>query len=410
MDDQASPPARPPHDARRDGQKRTVWLFGSASFLHDLGADMVFSVWPMFLSEVLGANKTIIGLIDGLGDATVSIIQALSGYLSDRWGKRKVFVWIGYLLGGTAKIGYALAPTWGWVIPFRLLDRSGKMRGSPRDAIISDLSSTHDRGRNFGILRMMDNSGAVVGIVLSIILLRFVFTDVAGLRTMFWLAAIPSVIATLLVIVAYRERVSIGRPLFKGIRFRNISPRLRLYFFLSAVFSLGSFSYSFLLLSARSLGFGLASMPLLYLLCTAVTAMLSYFFGNLSDRLGRRAVLLFSFGCWAAVSIIFLTAHTTAWIVLAFILYGVHNASLDPVQKALAAELAPAELVASMLGGYQMVIGLMMLPASLIAGMLWDGFGVKAPFLFSLLLTVVAAGLLLLLRDGNARGTDVNIS
>lgn len=399
MDDQPSPPAQPPHDARRDGHKRTVWLFGSASFLHDLGADMVFSVWPMFLSEVLGANKTIIGLIDGLGDATVSIIQAVSGYLSDKWGKRKMFVWIGYLLGGTAKIGYSLAPSWGWVIPFRLLDRSGKMRGSPRDAIISDLSNKHDRGRHFGILRMMDNSGAVVGIILSILLVRFVFTDIAGLRTMFMLAAVPSIIATLLILFAYRERIASGKTVFKGIRLGDISPQLRLYFVLSAIFTLGSFSYSFLLLAARSVGFGLASMPLLYLLCTAVTAVFSYFFGDLSDRLGRRTILLFSFGCWGAVSVIFLTVQTTPWIILAFILYGVHSASLDPVQKALAAELAPPSLVASTLGGYQMVIGLMMLPASLFAGMLWDRFGLSAPFLFSLGLTFAATILLLFLRD-----------
>ncbi|MDD5751797.1 MAG: MFS transporter, partial [Candidatus Peribacteraceae bacterium] len=134
--------------------KRTVWLFGSASFLHDMGADMIFSIWPTFLTEILGANKTIVGLIDGFGDAMVSIAQAVSGYVSDKIRKRKVFVWMGYLFGGIAKVGYSLAPTWHWVMPFRILDRSGKMRGAPRDAIVSDLSTVQNRGRHFGILRM----------------------------------------------------------------------------------------------------------------------------------------------------------------------------------------------------------------------------------------------------------------
>ena len=119
--------------------KRTVWTFASASFLHDMGADMIFSIWPMFLTTVLGANMAVVGLIDGLGDAFVSIAQAASGYLSDRLKKRNPFVWLGYFFGGIAKVGYSLAPTWHWVLPFRLLDRSGKMRGAPRDAIVSDL-------------------------------------------------------------------------------------------------------------------------------------------------------------------------------------------------------------------------------------------------------------------------------
>ena len=143
--------------------RRTVGTFSLASFLHDVGADMIFSVWPLFLTTVLGANMSMVCLIDGLGDAVVSFSQAFSGYLSDRLKKRKVFVWMGYLFGAIARVGYTLAPTWGWVIPFRILDRSGKIRGAPRDAIISDLSTRENRGTHFGVLRAMDNAGAVVG-------------------------------------------------------------------------------------------------------------------------------------------------------------------------------------------------------------------------------------------------------
>lgn len=377
--------------------KRTVWLFASASFLHDMGADMIFAIWPMFLTTVLGANMAVVGLIDGLGDAFVSIAQAVSGYLSDRLRKRKPFVWMGYFFGGIAKIGYSLAPTLHWILPFRLLDRSGKMRGAPRDAIVSDLSTTLNRGRHFGILRMMDNAGAMVGIVAAIVLVHYL-----ELRTLILLAAAPSMLAVLLVLVAYREKKPDGIRVFKGIHFSDFSPQLKLYTVLSAIFMLGSFSYSFLLLSAKSLGFSIGTMPVLYLLYTAVAAALSMYFGKLADRVGRKTVLLFSYGCWITVALLFLLFKSPAVVIAAFALYGVHVASLEPVQRALAAELAPRDLVASTLGGYQMVIGLVSFPASFIAGLLWDRFGLGAPYALSLVLTVMAGFLLLFLRDGSS--------
>jgi len=380
--------------------KRTVWTFASASFLHDMGADMIFSIWPMFLTTVLGANMAVVGLIDGLGDAFVSIAQAAAGYLSDRMRKRKPFVWMGYFFGGIAKVGYSLAPTWHWVLPFRILDRSGKMRGAPRDAIVSDLSTVQNRGRHFGILRMMDNAGAMVGILAAIVLVRFI-----ELRTLMMIAAIPSLLAVLLVLFVYHEQKPDGTKVFKGIHLKDFSPNLRLYTILSAFFMLGSFSYSFLLLSAKSLGFTIGEMPLLYLLYTFVAAVLSLFFGKLADRVGRKRVLLFSYGCWMGVALLFILFKSPVVVIAAFVLYGVHVASLEPVQKALAAELAPKDLVASTLGGYQMVIGLVSFPASFMAGILWDRFGLTAPYLLSLTLTAFAGLLLLFLKDGSVRRT-----
>lgn len=383
----------PPTEARR-----TVRTFAIASFLHDVGADMIFSVWPLFLKNVLGANMTVIGIIDGLGDAVVSLSQALSGYVSDRLQKRKIFVWMGYLFGGIARIGYAFAPTWGWVIPFRVLDRSGKMRGSPRDALISDVSTRKNRGTHFGVLRAMDNLGAVVGVIVSVILLnRF------GLayRTVFLIAAIPSVLAVALILLLIRERQTSG-PLFRGMRMSDINGNLKLYVFLSALFELGSFSYSFLLLAAVDFGFGEGTVPLLYLLFSMTAALVSLPVGRLADRVGRKPLLLTAFLAWALVASCFLLpVRNTAVTIAAFVLYGLSKGALDPVQKTLAAELAPKNYVASTLGGFQLILGFMSLPASFIAGSLWDKYGLGSAFLFSLVLTSLAGFLLLFIRETN---------
>ncbi|MFA6523664.1 MAG: MFS transporter [Candidatus Peribacteraceae bacterium] len=373
---------------------RTVRTFAWASFLHDVGSDMIFSVWPLFLTQVLGANRTAVGLIDGISDALVSISQAVSGYISDRIRKRKIFVWTGYLFGAVARLGYAIAPSWGWVIPFRILDRTGKMRGAPRDAIVSDISTRENRASHFGLMRAMDNAGAVAGVLLAMVLLRYV-----GLRTMFIIAAIPSLFASLLVILVIRERRLEGVKIFRGIRFSDIGRDLKIYMILSGIFQLGSFSYSFLLLAAGTLGFQMTSVPALYLLYSLVAAIVSLPVGRLADRVGRKPLLFASFAMWICVLGLFLLQPSPSLVVLAFVLYGLHLGMLDPVQKTFVAELAPKDYVASALGGYQLAIGLVSLPASLFAGILWDRTGFAAPFLFSLGLTALAAVLLVFVRE-----------
>jgi MFS family permease len=373
---------------------RTVKTFALASFLHDLGAEMVFSVWPLYVRNVLGADMAVLGFIDGLGDAIVSISQAISGYVSDRIKKRKIFVWMGYCFGGIARLGYAFAGTWSHLIPWRILDRSGKMRSSPRDAIIAENSVDRNRGGNFGILRFMDNAGAVVGIILAILLL-----NVLGYRNLFLFAAIPSFLAMAVVIFKIRERKAEHIHIYKGIRFKDLDGNVRLYFFLSAILTLGTFSYSFLLIAASSFGFRATTVPLLYLLYSFVAMVVSIPFGRLADRIGRKTVLQFALLCWALVGLVFIGWHSMTGMIVGFTLYGLFNGALDPVQRTLVAELAPPQFLASTLGGFQMIIGLVSLPASLIAGLLWDRFGSGAPFLFSLVLTVIASVLLLFIKE-----------
>lgn len=373
--------------------KRIIGTLSIASFLHDVGSDMVFSVWPLFVTQALGANMAVLGLIDGIGDAVVSLSQAAGGYLSDKLRKRKIFVWTGYLLGGISRVGYAFSPSWQWLIPFRLLDRSGKIRGAPRDAILSDVSTRENRGLHFGILRAMDNFGAVIGILVAIF-----FLQTLGFTNLFLLAAIPSLLAVFLLIMFIHEPNQ-SQKLFKGIRLKDFNRNLLLFTVLSGIFALGSFSYSFLLIFANKHGFNNIEVPVLYLVFTLVAAIISIPAGKLADRIGRKNVLFISYIFWAIVSVTFIFFNSILGIILGFIFYGLHKGALEPVQKTLVAEFAQKEYVASTIGAYQMIIGLVALPASFFAGLLWDNFNPLVPFYFSLGLTVISAILLIFVKE-----------
>lgn len=373
--------------------RKTLTTFALASFLNDLGSDIIFPLWPVFLTSVLGASHAVLGFVDGLGETLVSLSQAVSGYLSDRIRKRKIFVWLGYLCAAVGRVGYAFSTSWLQVIPFRALDRSGKIRGPPRDAMVAELSTKSTRGKNFGFLRTMDNLGAVCGILVTLF-----FFEKLGYQKLFLLAAVPSVIGSFLVWRLVKERTNHLR-LYKGLSFRDISPDFKLFLVASALFALGSFSYSFLLLFAYDAGFPTIFLPVLYLLFTLFAAFFSLPFGILSDRIGRKAVVGVSFALWALVCLGFLFMHGYAAIILFFILYGLHKAALDPVQKTLVAELAPAQFRTSSLGGFQLVIGLCALPSSFIAGMLWDQVGMAAPLYFSLGVTVLSGLVLMMVKE-----------
>jgi MFS family permease len=379
----------------RNPSKRTVRVFAAASFLNDLGSDIIYPVWPLFVTGVLKANMAALGFLDGLGDALVALSQAGSGYLSDRIKRRKIFIWTGYLCGSISRLGYALSAAWQHLIPFRVLDRVGKIRSAPRDAIIADVTTGENRGRTFGLLRAMDNLGAVGGVLLCIVLLPLL-----GFRLLFALAAIPSLLGALLIVLSIQEKREGDRRIFKGLSFKDIRPNLRLFMLSNALFALGAFSYSFLLISAKNLGFKATFIPVLYLVFTATASLLSIPFGRLSDKIGRKRVLVLGFLLWAAVcaGAIFLNRHL--FVPGLFILYGAHKAALEPVQRTLVCELSPLAFRASCLGGFQMLIGLCALPASLVAGWLWEQAGPAAPFTLSLALTAASTLLLLFVKEG----------
>lgn len=382
----------------RGEEKKSIVVFSLASFLNDFGSDIIYPVWPIFVTALPGVNMAVLGLIDGLGEAIVSISQAGSGYLSDRFRKRKIFIWTGYLFGALSRVGYAFSTVWQHLVPFKVLDRAGKMRGAPRDAIVADLSTDENRGRNFGLLRTMDNLGAVCGILTSIFLFSYLNWSYMNL---FLLASFPSLIGVLLIFLFIKDRKT--KEIYKGLSLRDLTFNFKLFLVLSAIFALGAFSYSFLMVYAKETGFPKSLVPLLYLVFTAIASLTALSFGKLADRLGRKLVLVLAYLLWGLMCVGFIYTANFLGIILLFVLYGLHRGAIEPVQKAYVSELSPMEHRASLLGAFQMTVGLCALPASLIAGWLWDTFGAYAPFSFSLVLTSLAVVLMLFLKPINSR-------
>lgn len=382
------------HIMDQKNTKKTVRTFSFASFLNDLGSDMISPIWPIFITTVLGAPMSILGLIDGLGEAIVSISQAISGYISDKIRKRKIFIWLGYFFAGLSRWGYAISTIWQQIIPFRILDRLGKIRDAPRDAILADISVKKNRGRNFGILEAMDSLGAVFGIIICIL-----FFEKLGYRNLFMIAAIPSFIAVLLVLFIIKEKKSEDIHIYKGMSFKDLDKNFKIFLTSSAFFGLGSFTYSFLLIYAKEFGFKVTFIPILYLIFTACTSLFALPFGKISDKIGRKNVLIISYILWILVCLSFIFIHNYLAIILTFFLYGLHKGALKPVQKTFVSELAPSEYKASTLGGFQMIMGLCALPASLTAGILWDKLGLFIPLYFSLAVTIISIITLFFVRE-----------
>ena len=358
---------------------RNVWIAGFVSLFNDASSEMVYPLLPIFLTSVLGASRTSLGLIEGFAEAVASLAKVFSGVFSDRMRKRKLPMFLGYGFSLAARPLIATAGSWGTVFWARFLDRVGKgIRTAPRDAVIADSTPPDIRGRAYGIHRAMDTVGAAIGPGVATILLAGCAWEI---RSVLWLSIVPGIVA-LAFIAFIREEVPAraggGRPSL-GSAF-HIGGPFRDFLLVTALFTLANSSDTFLLLKAKSVGLSLGGVTGVYLLFNIFYAAVAGPIGVLSDAWGRRRVTAVSFFYYGAVYLGFAFAVSPWQVAALFLLYGPFQAVEEGVKKAYVSELVPADVMASGMGIYHAMRGVMLLPASLLTGFLWDRFSSMAAF------------------------------
>ena len=402
--------ASPQTPLERPKLSRTVLALGFVSLLMDACSEMVYTQTPLFLKYVLGANAWVIGLIEGVSESVSNLIRLYSGSLSDRMGKRKPLAILGYGFGAISKPLMFLAGGWGFVLFLRFLDRLGKgLRSSPRDALVADVTPPGMRGRAYGLHRAMDSTGAVLGPLLGIWFLSHISGDLSHrLRALFLFAGIPGALAVLVLILFVREPQTPGRsnaaPQKKSLplltlNWKELPERYRKYLLISLLFSLGNSSDSFLILRAERAGMTGTNLLWLYAGFNLVEALLGYSAGALADRIGRLPLIISGYLVFAGVYFGFgmIGGHAIWEIWVLFILYGGYSVLTKGAEKAFAADLVDPEKRGAQLGAFHTITGLALLPASVIAGVLFD-WNPAAPFLLSSVIAIVSASLLSRLR------------
>ena len=376
---------------KKDAKKNVIAL-GWVSLFTDISSDMIFPLLPLFLANTLGIPKALIGLIEGIATSTASILKAFSGHISDRIKKRKILVLIGYSLSALSKPFFAIANNVAEVFLVRLSDRIGKgIRDAPRDALISESIRKQRRGKWFGFHRMMDRSGAIIGTIIAFLLLRYITTNY---RTIFWYATIPAFLSIIVILFFVKD---VGHKIGDKIKFslKNFSRNYKLFILTSVVFNLGNFSYAFYILKAENLGIFVAFIPLLYLTYNVFYAVFSMPAGMWSDKIGRKNVILLGYVLLGATAIAFsfITSNALVWVI--FAIYGLQIAFVDGTSRAFVSDLSPKSEKGTALGIYQTASGLAILPASVIAGALWDSVGASAPFIYAAITSAAASAMLI---------------
>jgi MFS family permease len=361
---------------------RTVWALGLVSLLMDTSSEIVHALLPLFMTVQLGLSVAMLGLIDGVAEATASITKLFSGYISDRVGRRKPLILIGYGLAAVTKPFFAIAGSAGLIFGARFADRIGKgLRGAPRDALIADVTAPELRGRAFGLRQSLDTVGAFAGPLLAVGLMIILANDI---RTIFWIATIPAALAVLVIIIAVRDvdapaTTTVRGPL-KLADLRGLSRPYWAVVALGAVLTLARFSEAFLILKANAEGLPLALTPLVLVVMNLVYAAGAYPAGHFADRMAPVRLLGLGIFCLIAADLVLALTSGLAGVTLGLILWGGHMALTQGLLAKLVADHAPAHLRGSAFGMFNLATGIALLFASVIAGLLWDLFGADVTF------------------------------
>lgn len=400
-------------DGRRQGVRtlpRNVWVVTITSFLTDISSEMVLNLLPLFLAGSLGVKTNVIGLIEGVADTTASLLKIVSGWLSDRLGSRKRLAVIGYAISTVAKPFLYFAAAWSSVLAVRFADRIGKgIRTAPRDALIAATVDEGQRGLAFGLHRAGDTAGAALGLLVALVVVWAAQGERIGLargtfQTIALLSVIPAALAVLILAVGARDVPVVEKRSPVRLTTRGIDPRYRLFLAVVAVFSLGNSADAFLILRASTLGLSVVGVLGVLIVFNVVYAAVSGPAGALSDRVGRWRLLVAGWLFYGAVYLGFGAAGAAWQIWVLYGLYGVYYGATYGVSKALVADLVPRTQLGTAYGLYDATVGLMALPASLIAGVLWqgmggwDGLGPSAPFIFGAGTALLAVALLPLVQ------------
>jgi len=374
------------------GITRNILILGFVSLFTDLSSQMVFPLIPLFLTTALGAGAYAVGVVEGAAETTASLLKVVSGYWSDKIRKRKPFVLFGYSLSSLTKPLFAFANVWLFVLFIRVIERIGKgLRTAPRDAIVAESADERVRGKAYGFHRAMDGIGSVMGAVLAFLLL-----PVAGYRNIFLFAFIPAVIAVSIILLVREKRTDTKKekrtPSLR-VSFRELPRNLKLFIAVSAIFAMGHFGYAFLLLRAKNIGLTDQKAILLYVLFYIVYVLCSIPSGILSDRVGRKPVLMTGYLLFAIAAIGLIFSSDIYSVVFLFAIYGIFYSMIDGTQRAFVVDLAPSHLRATALGTFHTAIGTVALPGGFIAGMLWDKISPEATFMYGFILAMLSLSL-----------------
>jgi len=379
-------------DKRFFGFDRNILFTGLTSFLTDTSVKMVYSVMPMFLLSI-GASKTSLSLIEGIAESTASLIKSLSGFWSDKIGKNKPFMLIGYGLSALIIPLYSFVVSPVQVLYLRFIERVGKgIRTAPRDSLVAGSVTKGETGKSFGLQKAMDNSGAIVGPLIAFALLIFFPLNY---RLIFILAGIPSVLGIIVIIFGIKEAKKNDESLFKKFHFNDFPKRFYIFLAIAFIFTLGNSTDALLMVKANEVGVKVAFIPLVYLVTSIVSVLLAIPIGSLSDKIGREKILIVGYLIYAVVYYGFGVTSSVGAIVALFALYGLYSAATDGIQKAFVSDMIDKNKQGTGLGIYNALLGITLLPASIIAGLLYDKIDSHIPFYFGASTAFISAFLML---------------